>query len=116
MNILSICREVKKCLSNLLFLDPQLILIADREPLRPSIELKSFWEVDFYRRLHYDIELLSFIVGLSSLEDSYIDATSGDASPRYDDFSSIRRDSESLPSEDELVDQDICEDFHFLHK
>ena len=101
---------------HLLFFDLELIFIADREPLRPSIELEWRSEIHFYWRLLYYIEFLSFIVGLSSLEDSHIDATSWDASPRYDDFSSIRRDSESLPSEDELIDQDICEDFIFLHE
>ncbi len=108
--------EVMKCLFHLSFLDTKLIFISDSEPLRTTIELVSWQERDFERRLLHDIEFLSFVVRFSLLQHSHIHDTSGDTPSRNDDFATIRRDTKSLPSEDELVDGDVFEYLIFWHK
>lgn len=105
-----------KCLFHLSFFYPKLIFISDREPLRSTIELMSWQEWDFERRLLHDIELLSFIVRLSLFQYSHIHDTSWDTSSSDDDLPTIGRDTESLPSEDELVDGDVFEYLIFWHK
>lgn len=105
-----------KCLSNLSFLYFELIVIADSEPLRTTIELVSWQERDFERRLLHDIEFLSFVVRFSLLQHSHIHDTSWDTSSRDNDFATIGPDTKSLPSEDELIDGDVFEYLIFWHK
>ena len=111
-----ILQNMVKCFFYLSFLYFELIFISDREPLRTTIELVSWQERDFERRLLHDIEFLSFVVRFSLLQHSHIHDTSGDTSSRNDDFATIRRDTESLPSEDELIDGDVFEYLIFWHK
>ena len=92
-----------KCLSDLSFLDSKLIVITDRQPLRTTIELVSWEEWNFERRLFHDIEFLSFVVRFSLFQHADIHDTSGDTSACDNDFPTIRRNTESFPSEDELV-------------
>lgn len=53
---------------------------------------------------------------LSLFQHADIHDTSGDTSSRDDDFATIRRDTKSLSSEDELVDGDVFEYLIFWHK
>lgn len=105
-----------KCLFYLSFLDPKLIFISDREPLRSSIELVTRFEWYFDGRFFHHLDLLTFVVRFTSLEHSHIHDTSRDTPSRDDDLATIGRDTESLPSEDEFIDSDIFEYFVFWHK
>ena len=111
-----ILQNMMECFFHLSILDLELMLIPDREPLRTTVELMSWQEWDFERRLLHDIEFLSFIVRLSLLQHTDIHDTSRDTSSCDDDFATIGRDTESLPSEDELVDGDVFEYLVFWHK
>ncbi len=108
--------EMMKCLFYLSFLDSKLILIADRQPLRTTIELVSWQEWDFERRLLHYIEFLSFVVRFSLFQYTDIHDTSRDTPSRDDDLATIRRDTESLSSEDELIDSDMFKYLVFGHK
>lgn len=111
--ITSVLREVKKRLLHLSLLDLQLIFITNGEPLRSTIELKSFWKWNLYRRLFHYIELLCLVVRLFGFEHAHVHDTSWDTTPSDDNLASIWRCRESLASEDELVDSDVFENLVF---
>lgn len=111
-----VLQDVMKCLFHLSLLDPKLIFIADREPLRSSIELVTGFEWDFERGFFYHIDLLTFVVRLTSLEHSDMNDTPRDTSSRDYNFATVGCDTESLPSEDEFIDSDVFEYFVFWHK
>ena len=108
--------EVMECFSNLSFLDFELIIISDSEPLRTTIELVTRKQWDFEGGFFHDIELLSFVVRFSLFQHADIHDTSRDTSSCDDDFATIGRETKSLPSEDELVDGDVFEYLVFWHR
>gem|GEM_PF-4121476 len=62
------------------------------------------------------IKNLRLIVVGTGLEDAEINPAPRDHPTRHDYLLAIWRESQSLPTEDELIDKDIFEDFIFFHR
>ena len=104
-----------KRLSDLGFLDLELLGIRDREPLTPTIELPLSSYREFERTLLHSAQYLCFDMILLALEYTQIDDRLRDSSTRHDDPSTIWRSRESTSSEYELLNSDVLDDVVLAH-
>lgn len=109
--------EAVECLTDLLFLDMELLFIRDREPFAATIELPLGWDRLFEWRFFYCAKYLRLEMILLGLGDSQIDHRVRDSSARDDDPTTIGCGRKSRTPEDELFYRDIFEYFVFFdHK
>jgi hypothetical protein len=102
-------------LSDLSFLDLELLGIRDREPLTSTIELPLGSYREFEGTLFHRAQYLCFDMILLALQYPQIDDRLRDRSTRDDDPSTIWRGRESTSSEYELLDSDVLDDVVLAH-